>query len=296
MEKETVITTKNLSKIYKDFWGKPKTTALCSLNIEVYRGEIFGIVGPNGSGKTTTIKLLLGLISPTNGSALVLGKPPTEVNVKSKIGFLPEESYLYTFLNADETLDFFGRLFEIPKATRKKRIDMLISQFGLTSARKRQIKEYSKGMVRKVGFAQTLINEPEVIFLDEPTSGLDPISSRQIKDLIIQLKKQNKTIFISSHLLGDVQNICDRIAILYEGKLKKYGNVSELLVNRDLTTMTFRNISQDTRRKIEELIEQTGGQVISSEYTMENLESVFLKTVKESKESEKEGTDYEHHN
>lgn len=279
MDVSAVIETENLSKTYKDFWGRPRVKALDKLNIKVYKGEIFGFIGPNGSGKTTTMKLLLGLLFPTEGKAYVLGKNPTDVAIKFRIGFLPEESYLYRFLNADETLDFFGRIFKIPKDIRKKRIDTLIEQFGLTHARKRQLKEYSKGMMRRVSFAQALINEPDVIFLDEPTSGLDPISSRQIKDLILDLKRQGKTIFLSSHLLADVQDICDRIAILHEGKLRKCGTVSELLVNKDLITMTFRNVNSDLRKKIEELVSREGGQLVSSEYTIENLEAVFLKTI-----------------
>lgn len=281
MEKAAVIETANLSKTYKDFWGRPRHKALDNLSIQVFSGEIFGILGPNGSGKTTTMKILLGLLFPTSGGASVLGKEPTNVEVKSRIGFLPEESYLYRFLNADETLDFYGRLFKIPKEIRKKRADELLEQFGVTYARKRQIKEYSKGMVRRVSFAQALINDPDVIFLDEPTSGLDPISSRQIKDLILGLKKKGKTVFLSSHLLADVQDICDRIAILHEGKLRKYGTVGELLVNKDSVTMTFSNLSPEVRKQIENLIAASGARMVSSEYTTENLEDVFLRAVQD---------------
>ena len=285
MDKDAVIETENLTKVYKDFWGRPRLKALDHLNIKVFKGEIFGILGPNGSGKTTTMKLLLGLIFPTGGDAWVLSKKPTDVAVKARIGFLPEESYLYRFLNADETLDFFGRLFKIPHKERKRRIDGLISQFGLTNARKRQLKEYSKGMVRRVSFAQALINDPDVLFLDEPTSGLDPISSRQMKDLILDLKKKGKTIFLSSHLLADVQDICDRIAILHEGVLRKYGSVSELLKNKNSITMTFSNITDETRRKLEETVTKDGGRVVTADYTTETLEDVFLRTVRNQEDS-----------
>lgn len=274
-----IIKTENLTKTYKDFWGRPRVRALDRLNITVERGEIFGILGPNGSGKTTTIKLLLGLIFPTEGSALILDKPPTDVAVKARIGFLPEESYLYKYLNADETLDFYGRIFRIPAKERRRRIDELIDLFELGHARKRRIREYSKGMVRRVGFAQALVNDPDVIILDEPTSGLDPISSRKMKDLIIDLKKKGKTILLSSHLLADVQDICDRIAIIHNGILKTYGAVAELLVNRESLTMTFGNLSPEAREKIAELVAREGGSVLSSRFTSQNLEDLFLKTV-----------------
>ena len=287
-DKEPVIQIENLTKTFKDFWGRPKLTAVDNLSIEVHAGEIFGFIGPNGSGKTTTMKMLLGLLFPTAGKARVLGKPPSDVAVKARIGFLPEESYLYRFLNADETLDFFGRLFGIEPKTRKKRIDELISLFDLNDARKRQIKEYSKGMQRRVSFAQALINDPEVVFLDEPTSGLDPISARQMKDLILELKEKGKTVFLSSHLLSDVQSICDRIAMIHKGKLRQYGTVRDILVRSDSTTMTIQNLSDETRQKIEELVAREGARITSSENTLETLEDVFLRTVQEHESKEEE--------
>ncbi|MEK7450215.1 MAG: ABC transporter ATP-binding protein, partial [Planctomycetota bacterium] len=226
MEK-TVIETHNLTKVYTSWFSRTKVKALDNLNLEIRSGEIFGLLGPNGSGKTTAMKILLGLIFPTAGEALVLGKSPREVAVKDRIGFLPEESYLYRFLTADETLDFYGQLFKIPRLRRKKKIDELLELMELTGARKRPVKEYSKGMARRLGFAQAIINDPDVIFLDEPTSGLDPIMCRHVKNIILDLKKQGKTILLSSHLLADVENVCDRIAILYNGKLQKIGPVDE---------------------------------------------------------------------
>ncbi|HEX7898783.1 MAG TPA: ABC transporter ATP-binding protein [Planctomycetota bacterium] len=277
-----VIETRDLSKVYKDFWGRPRHKGLDGLSISIEAGEVFGLIGPNGSGKTTTFKLLLGLIFPTSGEAKLLGKPPTDVDVKSRLGFLPEESYLYRWLNADETLDFFGRLFNLDRATRKKRADELIERFGLAHARKRQIREYSKGMTRRVGFAQCLINDPEVVIMDEPTSGLDPISSRQIKDLILDLKKRGKTVLLSSHLLADVQDVCDRICILHQGQTKVQGRVKDILVQRDSLTMTFKGLSEDAKRKIEELARAEGATLTRSENTLETLEDVFIRTVKES--------------
>ncbi len=279
-DSDKVIETSKLTKIYRDFWGRPRLKALDALSIDVYRGEIFAIIGPNGSGKTTTMKLLLGLLFPSEGTAHVLGNPPTDVATKARIGFLPEESYLYRFLNADETLDFYGRLFNIDRATRQKRIDELIARFGMQKARKRQVREYSKGMVRRISFCQALINDPEVVFLDEPTSGLDPISQREIKDLILELKAKGKTVFLSSHLLADVQEVCDRIAIVHNGQLKEYGAVKDILVRRDHVTMTFRNLSDDAKKKLEEVAVQHGAAIVDSRATVETLEDVFMRIVK----------------
>lgn len=277
-----VIRTEKLTKVYTDFWGRPRHKALDALSIEIHPGEVFGLIGPNGCGKTTTFKLLLGLIFPTSGSATILDRPPTDVRVKARLGFLPEESYLYRWLTADETLDFFGRLFNLDRKTRRERADELIELFGMSHARKRPLREYSKGMVRRISFAQALINDPEVVVLDEPTSGLDPISQRQIKDLVLDLKKRGKTILLSSHLLADVQDICDRIAILHRGETKMYGRVRDLLVRKDSTELTFKDLPEETRRKIEELAAGSGATLLRSDHAMETLEDVFIRTVRES--------------
>ena len=229
MSHEVIIEIRNLTKVYRDFWGRPKVQALKALDLEVHRGEIFGLLGPNGSGKTTTIKLLLGLLFATEGEALIFNEPTTNVAKNERIGYLPEESYLYKFLNAEETLQFYGRLFKISSAERNKRVSQLIDMVGLTSAKHRQLREYSKGMQRRIGLAQALINNPELILLDEPTSGLDPIGTSEIKHLIRELREQGKTIVLSGHLLADMQDICDRIAILHRGELKEIGRVTDLL-------------------------------------------------------------------
>ena len=277
-----VIETDRLTKVYKDFWGRPRHKGLDALSLSIEPGEVFALIGPNGSGKTTTFKLLLGLIFPTSGTARVLGKPPTDVSVKSRLGFLPEETYLYRWLNADETLDFFGRLFNLDAATRRKRTDELLELFQMTHARRRPLREYSKGMMRRVGFMQALINDPDVIIMDEPTSGLDPISSRQIKDLILDLKRRGKTILLSSHLLADVQDVCDRLCILHQGQTKVHGSVKDILVQRDKVSLTFHQLSDETRRKIEALALAEGARLVRAENTQETLEDVFLRTVQES--------------
>src|ERR1700684_1421307 len=234
---DVVIETRNLSKVYRDFWGRPKVRALKALDLKIYKGEIFGLLGPNGSGKTTTIKLLLGLLFPTAGDAFVFGEPAAKVEKNERIGYLPEESYLYRFLNAEETLDFYGRLFKMSSATRRQRADALIKMVGLDGARRRQLKEFSKGMTRRIGLAQALINDPDLVLLDEPTSGLDPIGTREMKDLILRLKQQGKTVVMCSHQLADVQDVCDRIAILYAGELKLLGKVDDLLQEHDETQL-----------------------------------------------------------
>src|SRR5688572_16468483 len=257
-----VIETRNLSKTYRDFWGREKVRALKALDLEIHPGEIFGLLGPNGSGKTTTTKLLLGLLFPTNGQALVFGKEATDVAKNERIGYLPEESYLYRFLNAEETLDFYGRLFDMSTAVRKQRIEELIQLVGLQHARRRQLREYSKGMTRRIGLAQALINDPELILLDEPTSGLDPIGTREMKDLILRLRDQGKTILMSSHLLPDVQDVCDRIAILHQGELKELGRVDELLTKQDEVQFRARGLSKEAEEEIRALIARHGGEVV----------------------------------
>jgi ABC-2 type transport system ATP-binding protein len=282
MAGETVIETRALSKTYRDFWGRPKVRALKALDLEVKQGEVFGLLGPNGSGKTTTIKLLLGLLFPTEGQALVFGKDATDVSKNQRIGYLPEESYLYRFLNAEETLDFYGRLFDIPHNTLRQRIDNLIQTVGLERARKRQLKEYSKGMTRRIGLAQALINEPELILLDEPTSGLDPIGTREMKDMILRLRDEGKTIVMCSHLLADVQDVCDRIAILHQGELKELGRVDSLLTVADVTQIRAKRLSDSCISEIRQTIQRHQGELVSVEHPTTTLEELFLSIVRDS--------------
>jgi ABC-2 type transport system ATP-binding protein len=277
-----VVETRNLSKVYRDFWGRQKVRALKALDLEIRQGEIFGLLGPNGSGKTTTIKLLLGLLFPTSGQALVFGRDATDVAKNERLGYLPEESYLYRFLNAEETLDFYGRLFDMPSAVRRKRSAELIELVGLGWAKRRQLKEYSKGMARRIGLAQALINDPELILLDEPTSGLDPIGTREMKDLILKLKSQGKTVLMSSHLLADVQDVCDRIAILHQGELKELGRVDTLLKVRDETEIRARGLSEAAQNEIRAVIERHHGTVLAMDNPTTTLEELFLTIVRDS--------------
>jgi ABC-2 type transport system ATP-binding protein len=280
---DVVIETRNLTKIYRDFWGIQKVRALKALYLEIHRGEVFGLLGPNGSGKSTTIKLLLGLLFPTSGEALVFGRDATEVTKNERIGYLPEESYLYRFLNAVETLDFYGRLFNMSTAERKKRSAELIEMVGLTGSQRRPLKEYSKGMTRRIGLAQALINDPELVLLDEPTTGLDPIGTKQMKNLILRLKEEGKTVILCSHLLADVQDVCDRIAILYQGELKELGRVDSLLKVRDVTQIRSTGLNEEAKQEIRGVIEKHGGELLAMENPTTTLEELFLNIVEESK-------------
>ena len=283
MSRDIIIETRNLTKVYRDFWGRPKVQALKALDLQVYRGEIFGLLGPNGSGKTTTIKLLLGLLFPTEGEAFLFGEPAVNVAKNEKIGYLPEESYLYKFLNAEETLHFYGRLFKISAAERRRRVDQLIDEVGLGHAKHRQLREYSKGMQRRIGLAQALINDPELILLDEPTSGLDPIGTAEIKEKIRELKRQGKTVVLSGHLLADMQDICDRIAILHRGELKELGKVSDLLTVQDVTQVRARNLSPETLAQIREIIKNdSSAELLAVDHPTTTLEELFLRIVRES--------------
>jgi len=276
-----VVKTESLTKIYRDWLGRDKVLALNGLTMEIRKGEVFGLLGPNGSGKTTMVKLLLGLLFPTEGTATVLGRSPRDPKAHKRIGFLPEESYLYRFLNARETLDFYAKLFGIPRRERQKRISQLIEVVGLEHAGNRALKEYSKGMSRRIGLAQALINDPDFIILDEPTTGLDPIGTREMKDLVLELKERGRTVLLCSHLLADVQDVCDRIAILNKGKLMIVGAVKDLLSNKDVLSVKIRKPSTELHRKIEELVKREGGEVAAFGHPSSTLEELFMKVIAE---------------
>ncbi len=285
MPQNAIVETRKLTKVYRDFWGRQKKTALRALNMEVRQGEIFGLIGPNGSGKTTTIKLLLGLLYPTDGEAFVFGQPAADVVKNERIGYLPEESYLYRFLNAEETLDFYGRLFDLPSAKRRTRAQELIEKVGLKADRKRTLREYSKGMRQRIGLAQALINDPDLVILDEPTSGLDPLGARWMKDLIRDLRALGKTVIMCSHRLEDVQDVCDRIAILNDGELQAYGEVQTLLQDHRRVELRASDLqlTDELRRELEEVLRKHGGKLDSIGHPTTTLEDYFLRIVEESK-------------
>ena len=235
MNRDVIIETRNLTKVYRDFWGRPKVLALKALDLKVERGEIFGLLGPNGSGKTTTIKLLLGLLFPTEGQALVFNRDATDVVKNERIGYLPEESYLYKFLNAEETLHFYGRLFRITAAERRRRVDHLIDLVGLRAAKHRQLREYSKGMQRRIGLAQALINEPELILLDEPSSGLNVEETDDMSFWIRDMKSElGITVLMVEHDMSLVNRVSDRVIALNYGRVLAMGSPAEVQQHPDV--------------------------------------------------------------
>ena len=277
---QPAVVVRGLTKIFKDFWGRPKAKAVDNISFEVHQGEIFGLLGPNGSGKSTTVKILLGLLYPTRGLVEVYGHSPRHVATKSRIGYLPEESYLYRYLDSVETLEFFGSLFHIEPKERRRRIEQLLEMVGLANVRRRTVGEFSKGMQRRIGLAQALINDPDLIILDEPTSGLDPIGCREMKDLILALKRRGKTVILSSHLLADVEEVCDRVAILYGGRIQAMGTLNELLTERDTIRITCPVLRRETLEKVLQIIrEEVGEGKVQIDNPRQNLERYFLSVV-----------------
>ncbi|MCK5834368.1 MAG: ABC transporter ATP-binding protein [Lentisphaeria bacterium] len=273
---ETIIKVTGLEKVFKDFWRRPQTKALSGIDFEVRRGEVFGLLGPNGSGKSTTIKLLLGLLRPTAGHISIFGCSPDSQQVKHRLGYLPEDNVLPPQLTAEETLMYLGSLFSIDRMVCKERTKQLIEMVGLTHAKDRKVGEFSKGMARRIGIAQAVINDPELIILDEPTSGLDPIGCREIKDLILFLAKQGKTIIMSSHLLSDVQDICDYSMIIYGGVVKKKGKMDELLKKSELTTLTFPTLNAE---ELSEVTNRIPSKHLVVSNPSQSLEELFLTVV-----------------
>jgi ABC-2 type transport system ATP-binding protein len=281
---EVVISVRGLTKVFKDFWGRPKARAVDNVDFEVRRGEVFGLLGPNGSGKSTTVKMLLGLLYPTKGHIEVFGHSPRHVKTKARIGYLPEESYLYRYLNSRETLDFFGNLFELPKNDRENRAEQLLEMVGLSKTQLRAVGEFSKGMQRRIGLAQALINDPDLVILDEPTSGLDPIGCREVKDLILALARRGKTVILSSHLLSDVEDVCDRVVIYYGGKIQAMGTLKELLATPDEIRITTPVLPRETMERVLELIRKdVAMDKVRVDNPTQNLESYFLDVVQKAR-------------
>src|SRR5215475_11210580 len=277
---ETVVSVRGLTKIFKDFWGRQKARAVDDVDFDVRRGEVFGLLGPNGSGKSTTVKLLLGLLYPTKGHIEVFGHSPRHVATKARIGYLPEESYLYRYLNSHETLEFFGNLFQLPGEDRRQRAEQLLEMVGLTQTRTRAVGEFSKGMQRRIGLAQALINDPDLVLLDEPTAGLDPIGCREVKDLILALAARGKTVILSSHLLSDVEDVCDRVVIYYGGKIQAMGTLNELLANPDAVRITTPALPRETMERVLGIIRKDVAEdKVRIDTPTQNLENYFLQVV-----------------
>ncbi len=283
---EVIIAVRGLTKVFKDFWGRPKARAVDQVDFEVRRGEVFGLLGPNGSGKSTTVKMLLGLLYPTRGHIEVFGKSPRHVATKTRIGYLPEESYLYRYLDSRETLDFFGNLFHLSTAERRQRTEQLLEMVGLTQTRTRAVGEFSKGMQRRIGLAQALINDPDLVILDEPTAGLDPIGCREVKDLILALARRGKTVLLSSHLLADVEDVCDRVVIYYGGRIQAMGPLQQLLSKPDTVRITTPPLSRENMQRVLDIIRaDVAEEKIKIDNPTQNLESYFLDVVARAKQS-----------
>lgn len=276
--KEYAIETFSLTKVFPDWWGRAKIIAVEDLNLKIKPNEVYGLLGPNGSGKTTTLKMLLSLLHPTKGKAFILGGSSRDTKISSHVGYLPEESYLYKYLSARETLDFYGRIFGLPRVVRKARIESLLDMVGLSGISKRPVGTYSKGMARRIGLAQALINDPDVLILDEPTSGMDPLGTRQMKDLIVELARRGKTVLLCSHLLADVEDVCDRIGIMYGGRMQVEGSVGSLLKRTNTQQITTGIISDSAMEKIRQIITAEQQDCSISE-PMDRLEDFFIRTV-----------------
>ncbi len=283
---EKIVEAVGLTKIFRDFWFRTKARAVDNITFDINAHEIFGLLGPNGSGKSTTIKMILGLLHKTSGRLTVFGKLPSDVAIKRRIGFLPEESYLYRFLNAEETLDYYGKLFGLDRRARKRRTGELLEMVGLTQVAHRAIGEYSKGMTRRIGIAQALINDPDFLILDEPTSGLDPIGTRQVKDLILELGRRGKTILLSSHLLADVEDVCDRIVMLYGGKIRAEGTAEQLLEDTQTTLIRTPRLTAETIQRIEAMLEAQGMTIEGVESPRQKLEQLFLDIVEQARQEQ----------
>src|SRR6516162_8529313 len=281
---ETIVSVRGLTKVFKDFWGRPKARAVDNVDFDVRRGEVFGLLGPNGSGKSTTVKLLLGLLYPSRGRIEVFNHSPRHVATKARIGYLPEESYLYRYLNSRETLQFFGNLFELPGGDRRQRTEQLLEMVGLSQAHLRAVGEFSKGMQRRIGLAQALINDPDLVILDEPTSGLDPIGCREVKDLIIALARRGKTVILSSHLLSDVEDVCNRVVIYYGGRIQAMGTLTELLATPDAIRITTPALPRPTMERVLSIIRQDVAEdKVRIDTPTQNLESYFLEVVQKAR-------------
>ena len=283
-QRESIVRAVVLTKVFRDFWGRPKAKAVNDISFTIEPGEVIGLLGPNGSGKSTTVKMLLGLLYPTGGILNVLGRSPRAVETKREIGYLPEESYLYKYLTAEETLDFFGSLFNLSRADRKKRIDQLLDMVGMAHARRRRVGEYSKGMARRIGLAQAMINDPEFLILDEPTSGLDPLGCKEVKDLILTLKARGKTVLITSHLLSDIEDVCDRVIILYGGKVRAMGGLGELLTVSDENRIVTPALPQAAMNEVLKILrENLHGEEFTVDHPRRTLEEFFLDVITKAK-------------
>lgn len=277
----TAVEISNLVKEYPSSFKRRVFRAVDDVSLRIEQGEVYGLIGPNGSGKSTTMKALLGLVTPTSGSCKVFGYDSLQVDARQEVGFLPENPYFYKHQTAEETLKFYGRLCGMRGKELKLRIDELLELVSLTDARKRRLGGYSKGMLQRVGLAQALIQKPRMVVLDEPTAGVDPVGSRQIRDLILSLKEQGVTVFLCSHLLEQVQEVCDRVGIIFNGQMVKQGSLDELTSVKTQTEIVIDGGDADLMESIRQLVEQKGGSVVQSGAPRKSLENMFIEIAKQ---------------
>lgn len=277
-ESPTVVSAENLTKVFRDFWRRPKTLAVDGVGLSIRKGEVFGLLGPNGSGKSTTIKMLLGLLKPTSGRVRLFGMDPDRQAAKAHIGYMPELSHFHPYLTPRETLRYYAGLFNMPAPLRRERTEYLLERMGIAAAADRPVGEFSKGMARRIGLAQALLNNPDLVILDEPTSGLDPIGRHDVKNLIKDLAREGKTVLLSSHLLAEVEDVCDRVVILREGRICAEGRLSELLERREQVRMTISGISDERVEALKRELERCGASVTVDHPAM-TLEDYFLETI-----------------
>ncbi|HAR65410.1 MAG TPA: ABC transporter ATP-binding protein [Lentisphaeria bacterium] len=283
---EPVVEAVELSKVFLDFWRRPKAVAVSKIDFSLHQGQVLGFLGPNGSGKSTTIKMMLGLLRPTGGSLRVLGESPRNVPVKRRIGYLPEETHLYKYLTARETLDFMGSLFKLPKRERAKRIDQLLEMVGLEQSADRIVGEFSKGMARRVGLAQALINDPDLVILDEPTSGLDPLGCQEVREIIKALKKKGTTVVLCSHLLSDVEDVCDDVMIMYGGKIRASGSLDVLLADQTHTQIVTEALGESALQQIRETLDRLGAKSVAVSAPNKGLTEFFLDVMNQARQDQ----------
>lgn len=277
---EPAVAVAQLTKVFPVPLRRKSIVAVRDLTFRVEPGEVYGLLGPNGSGKSTTLKIILGLVSPTGGRTEIFGRDSSLVESRERVGFLPENPYFYKYLTALETLRFFGRLCGLSGSTLDKRVDEMLALVGLTEARDRRLRGYSKGMLQRIGLAQALINEPKLLVLDEPTAGVDPAGSREIRDLIVDLKRRGITVLLSSHLLAQVQEVCDRVGILADGVLVREGDLEELIAVENQTELVLENASDKLVSEIEALAANSKAKVVARQRSTTTLERLFLEATK----------------
>ena len=279
------ISIRNLTKVYPIPFKKERVIAVRDLSLDVEPGQVYGLLGPNGSGKSTTMKVVLGLVSPTSGTTEIFGRDSSRVESREMVGFLPENPYFYKYLTGEETLHFYGKICGLKGRVLKDRAAELLELVGLKEARDRRLGGYSKGMLQRIGLAQALVQDPRLLVLDEPTAGVDPAGSREIRDLILDFKKRGITVLLCSHLLGQVQEICDRIGILHRGKLVREGRLEDLISIENQTELILEDASPAVLEQIQALVKNSSGRVVEMRKPQTTLERYFLDVTEEKKES-----------